>query len=191
MYHVYDQDCIKRDASSLRRITLFMRGRHNDIYRMTLTFVLILGLMLYCTSGIRAMSIQKESDHTQLDELRHTVTDLSTKIEVLSETIRKGKIYLITNWCTTILLSLCCRGRDRMVSLFQLTSSCAFTAYQQFNTSSLLSISCHEVIYSIQQYIRKYVRSCLFVLIGHSRMILLNWCLKWRSTISKNLFQTW
>jgi hypothetical protein len=47
-------------------------------------------------SGIRAMSIQNESDHAQLDELRQTVADLSTKIEVLSETIRKGKIDLIT-----------------------------------------------------------------------------------------------
>ena len=64
------------------------------------------------------MSIQNESDHTQLDELRQTVTDLSTKIEVLNETIRKGKTDLITNCCSTILLSLCCRGRDRMVSLF-------------------------------------------------------------------------
>ena len=59
-----------------------MRGRH-DIYRMTLPFPLILVLMFYCTSGIRAMSIQNESDHTQLDELRQTVADLSMKIEVL------------------------------------------------------------------------------------------------------------
>jgi hypothetical protein len=29
------------------------------------------------------MSIQNESDHTQLDELRQTVADLSMKIEVL------------------------------------------------------------------------------------------------------------
>jgi hypothetical protein len=43
------------------------------------------------------MSIQNESDHAQLDELRQTVTDLSTKIEVLSETIRKGKLALIPN----------------------------------------------------------------------------------------------
>ena len=44
------------------------------------------------------MSIQNESDHAQLDELRQTVAALSTKIDVLSETrIRKGKIYLITN----------------------------------------------------------------------------------------------
>jgi hypothetical protein len=43
------------------------------------------------------MSIQNESDHTQLDELRQTVTDLSTKIEVLNETIIKGKTDLITN----------------------------------------------------------------------------------------------
>jgi hypothetical protein len=65
---------------------------------MTLPFVLILVLMCYCTSGIRAMSIQNESDHAQLDELRQTVAALSTKIDVLSETrIRKGKIYLITN----------------------------------------------------------------------------------------------
>ena len=52
--------------------------------------------MFYCTSGIRAMSIKKESDHTQLNELRQTVADLSTKIQVLNETIRKGKIDLIT-----------------------------------------------------------------------------------------------
>jgi hypothetical protein len=31
------------------------------------------------------MSIQNESDHAQLDELREIVVDLSTKIEVLSE----------------------------------------------------------------------------------------------------------
>jgi hypothetical protein len=43
------------------------------------------------------MSIQNESDHDQLDELRQTVVDLSTKIQVLSETIRKGKRDLITN----------------------------------------------------------------------------------------------
>jgi hypothetical protein len=43
------------------------------------------------------MSIQNESDHDQLDELRQTVTDLSTKIEVLNETIRKGKLALIPN----------------------------------------------------------------------------------------------
>jgi hypothetical protein len=43
------------------------------------------------------MSIQNESDHTQLDELRQTVAYLSMKIEVLNETIRKGKLYLITN----------------------------------------------------------------------------------------------
>ena len=42
------------------------------------------------------MSIQNESDHTQMDELRQTVVDLSTKIQVLNETIRKGKIDLIT-----------------------------------------------------------------------------------------------
>jgi hypothetical protein len=64
-----------------------MRGRH-DIYRMTLPLVLILVLMFYCTSGIRAMSIQNESDHAQLDEFRQTVAELSTKIEVLNETIR-------------------------------------------------------------------------------------------------------
>ena len=85
---------------------------------MTLSFVLILVLMFYCTSGIRAMSIQNESDHAQLYELRHTISDLSTKIEVLNETIRKGKLALIANCCSTILLSLCCRGRDRMVSVF-------------------------------------------------------------------------
>ena len=73
-----------------------MRGRH-DIYRMKLPFALILILMFYCTSGIRAMSIQNESDHAQLDEIRQTVADLSTKIEVLNETIRKGKTDLITN----------------------------------------------------------------------------------------------
>ena len=43
------------------------------------------------------MSIQNESDYAQLDELRQTVADLSTKIEVLNETIRKGKLDLITN----------------------------------------------------------------------------------------------
>jgi hypothetical protein len=43
------------------------------------------------------MSIQNESDHTQLEDLRQTVADLSTKIEVLNETIRKGKTYLIRN----------------------------------------------------------------------------------------------
>jgi len=64
---------------------------------MTLPFALILVLMFYCTSGIRAMSIQNESDHTQLDELRQIVADLSTKIEVLNETIRKGKLALIPN----------------------------------------------------------------------------------------------
>jgi hypothetical protein len=64
---------------------------------MTLPFVLFLILMLYCTSGIRAMSIQNESDHDELDELRQTVVDLSTKIQVLNETIRKGKTDLITN----------------------------------------------------------------------------------------------
>ena len=64
---------------------------------MTLTFVLILILMFYCMVRIRGMSIQNESDHTQLDELRQTVADLSTKIEVLNETIRKGKLDLINN----------------------------------------------------------------------------------------------
>jgi hypothetical protein len=64
---------------------------------MTLIFVLILALMFYCTSGNRAMSIQNESDHAHLDELRQTVADLSTKIKVLNETIKKGKIDLITN----------------------------------------------------------------------------------------------
>ena len=57
---------------------------------MTLPFVLFLISMFYCTSGIRAMSIQKESDHAQLDELRQTVADLSTKR-------REGKIDMITN----------------------------------------------------------------------------------------------
>jgi hypothetical protein len=52
------------------------------------------------------------------------------KIEVLNETIRKGKIDLITNWCTSILLSLC--GRDRMVSLFWITYICVITLYQYF-----------------------------------------------------------
>ena len=73
-----------------------MQGRH-CIDRMELTFALILVLMFYYRSGIRAMSIQNESDDTQLDELRQNVADLSTKIEVLNETIRKGKIDLITN----------------------------------------------------------------------------------------------
>ena len=72
-----------------------MRGR-NNVYRMTLTFILILVLMFYCTNGIRAMSIKNESDHAQLDELKQTVAYLSTKIEVLNETIRKGKLDLIT-----------------------------------------------------------------------------------------------
>jgi cell division protein FtsB len=53
--------------------------------------------MFYCATGIRARSIQNESDHAQLDELRQTVADLSAKIEVLSGTIRKDKIDLITN----------------------------------------------------------------------------------------------
>jgi hypothetical protein len=97
---------------------------------MTLPFALILVLMFYCTSGIRTMSIQNESDHAQLDELRQTVADLSTKIEVLNETIRKGKLDLITNWCTSILLSLCCRGRDRMESLLWIASICVITVYQ-------------------------------------------------------------
>jgi hypothetical protein len=43
------------------------------------------------------MSIHNESDHTQLDEIRQTVANLSTKIEVLNETIRKGKLDLTTN----------------------------------------------------------------------------------------------
>jgi hypothetical protein len=64
---------------------------------MTLPFALILVLMFYCTSGIRAMSIQNESDHAQLDELRQTVAELSTMIKVLSETIRKSKLALIPN----------------------------------------------------------------------------------------------
>jgi hypothetical protein len=104
MYHVYDQHYIKREASNIRHITLFIGGRftlfiqsRHNVYRMTLTFALILVLLFYCTSRIRAMSIQNESDHTQLDELRQTVADLSTKIEVLNETIRKGKLDLITN----------------------------------------------------------------------------------------------
>jgi hypothetical protein len=63
---------------------------------MTLPIVLFLILMLYCRSGIRAMSIQNESYHTHLDELRQTVADLSTEIEVLNETIIKGKTDLIT-----------------------------------------------------------------------------------------------
>jgi cell division protein FtsB len=37
------------------------------------------------------MSIQKESDHAQLDELRQTVADLSTKIEVLNETVDRTR----------------------------------------------------------------------------------------------------
>jgi CRISPR/Cas system CSM-associated protein Csm5 (group 7 of RAMP superfamily) len=55
----------------------------------------ILVLLFYCTSRIRAMSIQNESDHTQLGELRQTVADLSTKMQVLNETIRKG---LSSDW---------------------------------------------------------------------------------------------
>ena len=104
MYHVYDQHYIKREASNTRHITLFIGGRftlfiqsRHNVYRMTLTFALILVLLFYCTSRIKAMSIQNESDHTQLDELRQTVVDLSTKMQVLNETIRKGKLDLITN----------------------------------------------------------------------------------------------
>ena len=161
-------DTIKRDASIIRRITLSMRGRHN-ICRRTLPFVLFLILMLYCTSGIRAMSIQNESDHDQLDELRQTVVDLSTKIQVLSETIRKGKRDLITNWCTTIVFSLCCRGRDRMVSLFWSTTTCAIAAYQHFKFEFDFSPWCY--IFNTTVY--KKVCSCLFVFMGNSRMILL------------------
>jgi hypothetical protein len=156
------------DASILRRITLSMRGRHN-ICRMTQPFVLILILMFYCTSGIRAMSIQNESDHTQLEDLRQTIVDLSTKIEVLSETIRKGKTCLIRNWCTTILLSLCCRGRNRMVSLFWSTSTCAITAYQHFKFEFDFWPWC----YIFNTTVHKKVCSCLFVFIGNSGMILL------------------
>ena len=43
------------------------------------------------------MSIQNESDHAQLDELRQTVAELSTMIKVLNETIRKSKLALIPN----------------------------------------------------------------------------------------------
>ena len=137
---------------------------------MTLPFVLILVLMCYCTSGIRAMSIQNESDHAQLDELRQTVAALSTKIDVLSETrIRKGKIYLITNWCTTILLLLCCRVRDRMVSLIWFISTCAITAYQHFK--SVFDFCRWGYLYDTTVY--KKVCSWQFVFAGHSDMILL------------------
>jgi hypothetical protein len=159
-------DTIKRDVSILRHITLSMRGRHN-ICRMTLPIVLF--IMLYCRSGIRAMSIQNESDHTQLEDLRQTVADLSTKIEVLNETIRKGKTCLIRNWCTTILLSLCCRGRNRMVSLFWSTSTCAITAYQHFKFEFHFWPWC----YIFNTTVHKKVCSCLFVFIGNSGMILL------------------
>jgi hypothetical protein len=159
---------IKRDASILRRITLSIRGRH-DIYRMTLPFVLFLISMFYCTSGIRAMPIQNESDHAQLDELRQTVTDLSTKIEVLNETIRKGKLALIPNWCPTISLSLCCRGRDHILSLFWSTSTCAITAYQHFKLEFDFCPWC----YIFNTTVHKKVCSCLFVFIGNSGMILL------------------
>ena len=58
-----------------------MPGRH-DIYRMTLEFELILILMFYCTSGIRAMSIQNESDHTQLDDKgNNKITELRAIIQ--------------------------------------------------------------------------------------------------------------
>ena len=164
MYHVYDQHYIKRKTSNIRRITLFIRGRHNAINRMTLTFVLILGLIFYCTSGIRAMSIQNESDHAQLDELRQTVADLSTKIKVLNETIRKGKLDLITNWCTTILLSLCCRGRDRMVRLFWFTSTCAITADECFK----FEFDFCPRGYLFDTTIDKKVCSWQFVFIGYS-----------------------
>ena len=153
-------DTIKRDASILRHITLSMRGRHN-ICRMTLPFDLFLISMFYCTSGIRAMSMKNESDHTQLNELRQTVAELSTKIQVLNETIRKGKIDLITYWCTTILLSLCCRGRDRMVSLF---CTCTITAYQHFKFEFDFCPWCY--IFNTTMY--KKVYSCLFVFIGNS-----------------------
>ena len=91
------------------------------------------------------MSIQNESDHAQLDELRQTVADLSTKIEVLNETIRKGKPALIPNWCTTILLLFCCRGRDGMFN-FDLHLP---VQSLPINTSSLYAIFVDGVIYSI------------------------------------------
>jgi len=143
-----------------------MWGRH-DIYRMTLPFALILVLMFYCTNGIRAMSIQNESDHAQLDELRQTVADLSMKIEVLNETIRKGKIDLITNWCTSILLSLCCRDRDRMVSLFWITSICVINVYQYFNFGCNLC----PLGYLFDITVHTKVCSWLFVFIWNSGKI--------------------
>ena len=138
---------------------------------MTLIFVLILGLIFYCTSGIRAMSIQNESDHAQLNELRQTVADLSTKIEVLSETIRKGMFDLITNWCTTILLSLCCRGRDRMVSLFWLSSTCSFTAYQHFK----FAFDFLPWGYLFDTTVHTKVCSWLFVFTGYIWKFKINW----------------
>ena len=83
------------------------------------------------------------------------VHDLSMKIEVLNETVRKGKFDLITNWCTSILLSLCCRGRDRMVSLFWFTSICVITVYQYFKfvcslcpLGSLFDTTVHTKVHS-------------------------------------------
>ena len=43
-------------------IFLHIRGRHN-FYTITLPFVLIRVSMFYYTGGIRAMSIQSESEH--------------------------------------------------------------------------------------------------------------------------------
>jgi len=134
---------------------------------MTPPFVLILVLMFYCTSGIRAMSIQNESDHAQLDELRQTVADLSTKIQVLNETIRQGKIDLITNWCTMVLLSLCCRGRDRMVSLFWFTSTYAVTAYQHFK----FEFDFCRWGYLFYTTVHKKACSCQFIFTGYSGKI--------------------
>jgi hypothetical protein len=68
---------------------------------MTLTFVLILVLMFYCTSGIRAMSIQNESDHAQLDELRQTVADY--KLVQLTSHFHLGEVYLVQTCLTSLI----------------------------------------------------------------------------------------
>jgi hypothetical protein len=66
-------------------------------------------------------------------------------------------------------LSLCCRGRDGMVSLFWFTSICAITAYQHFKFESDFCPWCY--IFNTTVY--KKVCSCLFVFIWNSGMILL------------------
>jgi hypothetical protein len=66
-------------------------------------------------------------------------------------------------------LSLCCRGRDRMVSLFWSTSTCAITAYQHFKCEFEFCPWC----YIFNTTVHKKVCSCLFVFIGNFGMILL------------------